>query len=42
MVVGDSPALVQAIVDTRLPEFRALADEVVAPTLDDLFVELNA
>ncbi len=42
MVVGDSPALVQAIVDTRLPEFRALADDIVAPTLDDLFVELNA
>lgn len=35
-------AFVQAIVDTRLSEFRTLADDIVAPTLDDLFVELNA
>jgi ABC-2 type transport system ATP-binding protein len=38
----DSPAFVQAIVDTRLSAFRTLADDMVAPTLDDLFVELNA
>ena len=41
-VAGDSPAFVQAIVDTRLPEFSSWAEEVTAPTLDDLFLELNA
>lgn len=37
-----SPAIRQAIVDTRLPVFIQFADAVSAPTLDDLFVELNA
>lgn len=42
VMADDAPAFAQAIVDTRLPEFRALVDDIVAPTLDDLFVELNA
>lgn len=37
-----SPAIRQAIVDTRLPVFIQFADAVSAPTLDDLFVELSA
>ena len=37
-----SPNVRQAIVDTRLPVFTNFADTVSAPTLDDLFVELNA
>ncbi len=38
----DTPTFVQAIVDTRLTEYRTLADDMAAPTLDELFVELNA
>ena len=38
----NSPSVRQAIVDTRLTVFTQFADAVSAPTLDDLFVELNA